>query len=227
MGRRSLRSQEDGKTGSFLGDDKKANPFPPSRLPVQALGFFRPMFVFAALASCGRNKHPSGDSQEAPAPSVITLGVSLGSCEDLASCERECDAGSADRCRRLAVSYALGQGAEKDETRATGLYEKACSMGDPSACVFAGQMHEYAHGVPKDEQAAAHLYDVACERGWPPGCYNRAFLYENAHTLTRDHRKAAELYQVACKAGATQACDRAKDIFEALDAAPSGSDKRP
>src|SRR5260221_813397 len=53
-----------------------------------------------ALAACGRN-HPPPDERTAPSASVVAIGVTLGGCEDLDVCRKECDAGSADRCRRL------------------------------------------------------------------------------------------------------------------------------
>jgi TPR repeat protein len=162
-------------------------------------------------AACDKEREPSDGPQQAPSSSVISVGVSLGGCDDVSACERECDAGSADRCRRLAVSYAFGQSAPKDEARATLLYERACTMGDAPACVFAGQMHEYAHGVPKDDAAAVRLYDLACKKGWAAGYYNLAIMYESGHGAAADPVKAADLYAVACRAGAKQACEKTRD----------------
>jgi TPR repeat protein len=170
-------------------------------------------------AACDRSG-ASSTEQPAPSASVVSIGVTLGTCSDLSQCESECDAGSADRCRRLAATYALGEGVDKDETRATALYEHACDLKDPPACVFAGQMHEYAHGVPKDDAKAARLYETACTAGWAAGCYNLAIMFENGRGVARDPGKAAALYQGACAAGAKTACDRARDLqASAADAA--------
>jgi TPR repeat protein len=194
----------------------------PKTLPIgRRAGFV--LFLAAALAACDRGTGTLDSARAAPSASVITVGVSLGGCDDVQECERECDAGSADRCRRLAVSYAFGQGTQKNEGVATALYEHACAMGDSPACVFAGQMHEYAHGVPKDDRAAAGLYEAACTHGWAAGCYNLAILFENGRGVPTDLPKAAELYRSACTAGATTACDKAKELAaEATDGAPSG-----
>ena len=143
---------------------------------------------------------------------MITIGNTLGGCPDLDACENECDAGSADRCRRLAVTYAFGTGVDKDEVRATALYERACVMKDPPACVFAGQMHEYAHGVPKDDARAALFYERACDMRWPAGCYNLAIMYEHGRGVPTDRDKAADLYQMACTAGAKVSCDKAREL---------------
>jgi TPR repeat protein len=158
--------------------------------------------------------HRGGRSGDEPAPSdsVVTIGNTIGTCPDLASCENECDAGSADRCRRLGATYAFGKGVDKDEARATALYEHACDMKDVTACIFAGQMREYAHGVPRDATSAARLYDRACQMDSAAGCYNLAILVERGDGVPRDRAKAGDLYQVACTAGAKQACDRAREM---------------
>ena len=172
------------------------------------------LVLLAAVASCDRSKGSSGGEQPAPSSSVISIGVALGNCPDVEACARECDAGSADRCRRLAVTYALGQGAPQDETRATALYEKACDMKDPSACVFAGQMHEYAHGVPEDLTLAERDYERACDMQWPSGCYNEAIMLESGRGVPVDRAKAGDLYQIACTAGAKQACEKARQMHQ-------------
>lgn len=168
--------------------------------------------LLALLAACDRGKSSSAGEQPAPSSSVITLGVSIGTCPDVAVCERECNGGSADRCRRLAATYALGEGVTQDEARGAQLYAKACQMRDPSACLFAGQGYEFAHGVAKDDAMAAHYYEVSCDLGWPAGCYNQAIMLENGRGVPRDRAKAGDLYQLACTAGAKQACDKAREM---------------
>jgi len=145
--------------------------------------------VSLATAGCHRGGSSHGD-QPAPSASVITLGVELGACTDVEACDRECRQGSADRCRRLAASYEFGRGVDKDEAKATTLYELGCAMKDPSSCVFAGQMHEYARGVPADAAKATKLYTQACDAQWAGGCYNEAIMYENGRGVPADRAKA-------------------------------------
>jgi uncharacterized protein len=178
------------------------------------------VLVGLLCGGCGRPRS-SGSGQPAPSASPVTLGIELGACSDeIETCERECDAGSADRCRRLAASYAFGKGVERDESRATALYERACEMNDPSACVFAGQMNEYAHGVAKDDAKAAHFYERGCGLRWSPSCYNLAFMYERGAGVPQDRSKAAELYQVTCAAGSQLACTKAKEMRDAFKDSP-------
>ena len=159
-----------------------------------------------------RDDAPPSDTP--PSASIITLGVRIATCDDVDLCLRECDAGRADPCRRLAASYAMGSGVVTDEAKATALYERACALKDPSACVFAGQMYEYAHGVAKDDARAAGYYERACDAQDAAGCYNLAIMYENARGVPRDRSKAGDLYQTACTAGAKHACEKAAEMHQ-------------
>ncbi|MDP9033853.1 MAG: sel1 repeat family protein [Myxococcota bacterium] len=160
--------------------------------------------------ACHKDTQPSGE-EPAVSASVVTMGVTLGTCDDVTLCENECSRGSADRCRRLAATYAFGKGVAKDEARAAALYEGACRMNDAPSCVFAGRSREYAHGVAKDDAEAARLYERACELKWPAGCYNLAIMLENGRGVAPDRSRAKELYQLACAAGAKQSCEKARE----------------
>ena len=168
---------------------------------VVALVFFAP--------SCDKHK-PSGDQSTAPPPaaSAISIVNALGACDDVPLCEKECDAGASDRCRRLGVTYQFGNFVEKDEKKALAYYELACKLGNASACVSAGQIYEYHHGVEKDDARAAAFYKQSCELGYSPGCANFAIMLENGRGLPKDLAKATALYDKACKEGAGLACDR-------------------
>ena len=126
-------------------------------------------------------------------------------------CLRECDAGQADRCRRLGVTYEFGQSdAGKNETLGTAFFDRSCELGNASGCVSSGQMHEYAHGVPVDLPKAAAAYEKACAIGWQVGCANWAIMLENGRGVPKDEERAKSLYDGACKAGAGLACERLK-----------------
>src|SRR5215469_8521980 len=88
----------------------------------------RAWVCLALIAGCHRDDSaPSGgEPKPLPAPSVITVGVQLRGCDaDAEACERECEAGDADRCRALAVSLAQGPADRRDEPKATALYAHA------------------------------------------------------------------------------------------------------
>jgi TPR repeat protein len=175
-----------------------------------------PFFLLAvALGLSGCKK---GDQHELPpeqaylapsSPPPVQMVNTMGACEDLPTCERECDGGAGDRCRRIGVSYEFGQGVAKDAKAAVAWYEQACGLKNPTGCEAAGRMYEY-HVEPKDMSKAAAFYERACTMGWQGGCANWAIMLENGRGVPQDLAKARVLYDGACKAGAGLACDRLK-----------------
>ncbi len=175
----------------------------------------RASFVVALLAafprlSCG----DSATTTAAPAPSasVITIAAGIGFCENLATCEQECDDGSSDRCRRLGVNYEFGHGVDVDGAHATSLYERACAMKNSEACIAAGRMHEFHHGVPKDDAKAVGFYRQACDMGDGPGCVNLAIMLESGRGTEKDVVKAAAIYSTWCTQGSSLACAHARSL---------------
>jgi TPR repeat protein len=170
------------------------------------------VFVLLAFA-CKRGKSPPQE-QAVPQPSasVFSLAVAPGTCPDIEACERECDAGSSDRCMRLGTTLESGKGSAKDEKRAAALFEQACAMGNNFGCLNAGRVHEFGHGVPKDDAKAAEFNKKACELGNAAGCYNEALFFAEGRGVAKDDRRALELFEGACDAGAKQACIDAKAV---------------
>jgi uncharacterized protein len=157
----------------------------------------------------------SGDrSAGAPAPSasVMTIVAGIGFCESLETCERECDAGSSDRCRRLGVNYEFGHGVDVDGAHATLLYAEACGMKNSEACVAAGRMYEFHHGIAKDDEKAVTFYTRACDLGDPTGCANLAIMIEAGHGTPKDEDKARKLFSDACRLGSSLACAHEKGL---------------
>jgi len=148
----------------------------------------------------------------APSASVITIAAGIGFCDNLAICERECDGGSSDRCRRLGVNYEFGHGVDVDGAHATALYAKACEMKNSEACIAAGRMHEFHHGVPKDDAKAVAFYKLACDLGDGPGCVNLAIMLESGRGTEKDVVKAAAIYSTWCGQGSSLACAHAKAL---------------
>jgi TPR repeat protein len=173
------------------------------------------------LVPLGGNAGDPGD-QPAPNPSGGIVVNAIMACDDIPTCDRECDAGASDRCRRLAVSYFSGQNVEQDETHATALFVKACDMGNASACLSVGQMYEYHHGVPKDDARAVKAYRASCDLGWAAGCVNYGIMLENGRGVPQDLAAARALYESGCKQGGKQACAY-RDALDARSAADGGS----
>jgi TPR repeat protein len=169
-------------------------------------------FALLACKDGDGNARSRGDTMGIPSSPPIQIANVMAGCDDVALCARECDAGAADRCRRLGVTYEFGQegDASKNETLGTAYFDRSCEMGNASGCVSSGQMHEYAHGVPVDLPKATAAYEKACTIGWQVGCANYAIMLEYGRGVPKDLVKARTLYDGACKAGAGLACDRLK-----------------
>jgi TPR repeat protein len=168
--------------------------------------------VAILASSCGRRGGSDHGQQPIPSASVISVAVEMGACHDLVACADECEAGSADRCRRIGVSYEFGKGVDADPLRATELYEKACAMSDSEGCISSGRMYEFHHGVAKDDAKAAGFYERACDFENPVGCANLAILLETGRGVERDAARAAVLFERACSRGSALACDHARRL---------------
>ena len=165
--------------------------------------------LLLVACGCDRRKASGGEgTTAAPAASEISIVNAFGACDDVPLCEKECDAGASDRCRRLGVTYQFGNFVPKDERRALSYYEIACKLGNPSACLSSGQMYEYHHGVEKDDARGAAFYKQSCDLGYSPGCANYAIMLETGRGVPKDLARATSLYDGACKEGAGLACDR-------------------
>jgi TPR repeat protein len=177
---------------------------------MRALYTFAAALVLLPLVGCKKGDQPAPSDTDYASPSSpppVQMVNTMPGCDDVPLCERECDGGAADRCRRLGVTYEFGQGAAKDPKLATSWYERSCTMGNAAGCEAAGRMYEY-HLEPKDMTKAAGFYERACTIGWQGGCANWAIMLENGRGVPQDLAKAKKLYEGACTAGAGLACDR-------------------
>jgi uncharacterized protein len=173
------------------------------------------LFLIAPILTVACDRKPKKEeANPAPSSSVISIAIGMDHCSDVPFCQKKCDEGNGGECRRLGVTYQLGQGAPKDEARAVGLFEKACALKSPTGCVSAGQMLEYEHGVPKDLTKAAGFYKTACDLEWVPGCYNYAIMLEGGRGVPKDEWNAAYYYDIACRAGLKQGCLKATELRE-------------
>ena len=179
--------------------------------------------VAALTVGACKGKQGGASPEERTLPAAAQSSVEvinvIGTCEDVPLCTKECEAGQADRCRRLGATLQFAKPPDRDEARATSFYERACALGNAPACVSAGQMFEYEHGVTKDVGKAAGYYARACDVGYQVGCANYAIMLENGRGVPKDLDRAATLYEAACRAGAGLACERRKALRPA-DASP-------
>jgi TPR repeat protein len=106
--------------------------------------------------------------------------------EDPAQLARACDAGTAESCFGLGVSFEQGRGVDKDKTRAAVLYTRACDGGDVRGCV--------------------NVYTDACDGGHLEGCFRLGLLFDDGRGVPQDRARAEDLYAKACKGGEASGC---------------------
>jgi len=176
------------------------------------------LLLFPRL-SCG-SEETATPGGPAPSSSVITIAAGIGFCENLSTCEKECEGGSSDRCRRLGVNYEFGHGVEVDGVRATALYAQACEMKNTEACIAAGRMNEFHHGIPKDDVKAVSYYTRACDLNDPTGCANLAIMLEKGAGIVKDKERARALFAKGCDQGSSLACSHAQALRKVADAGP-------
>ncbi|MGO8993966.1 MAG: tetratricopeptide repeat protein [Polyangiaceae bacterium] len=171
------------------------------------------LFGTAALAGCSR-KSTQEDASSWDAASTTRGGLTFGQggCGDIAACQKRCDDGDGDQCRRLGDTFQFAPDGGRDEARAVVYYVHACEMGNAVACLSAGHMFEYHHGVPEDDSRAAGYYKSGCDKGHMPSCANYAIMLENGRGVAKDVASAIKLYRDACSAGAGLACDRSRAL---------------
>jgi serine/threonine protein kinase len=95
-------------------------------------------------------------------PQAAKSGNSSGSGAWYQKSANEGDAGVQNN---LGVSYASGNGVEKDLTKAASLFQKAADRGDPNAQINLAILYENGTGVPKDLTKATELYKKAADQG--------------------------------------------------------------
>ncbi len=72
---------------------------------------------------------------------------------------------SSHNSRCVAVSYALGEGVQKDESRARYWYRRAANAGDTTSMYDLGLMLVYGEGGPVDEQGGRVLLMESARKG--------------------------------------------------------------
>jgi TPR repeat protein len=166
----------------------------------------------AALAGCSRQGARDDSSWDAASAKRISVTFGQGACPDAAECDKRCEAGEADQCRRLGDTFQFQPDGGSDEARASAYYVRGCDMGSAPACLSAGRMYEYHHGVAEDDARAAGYYKRGCEKGHVPSCANYAIMLENGRGIAKDTPSAIKLYRDACASGAGLACDRLRAL---------------
>lgn len=121
----------------------------------------------AGSASTRVSAQPAGST---PSERLLTKPrYETSACAAPPDCEKECGAGRAHACKRLADMMKLGVVEDSKERRAV-LQEKACNGGVLAACSALARQYNNGEGVTLDVKKAHQLWKDACDNGWGNAC---------------------------------------------------------
>jgi|GEM_PF-872635 len=111
------------------------------------------------------------------------------------------DNGSARAQFNLGLSYADGNGVDKDDNQAFAWWKKAADQGVAEAQNNLGILYEGGNGRAKDLSEAEKWYHKAAEQGYVKGQFNLGRMYWYGLGVQRDAKRAAELFRRAAEQG--------------------------
>ncbi len=189
------------------------NPFVSRSSLGQSLNFIPLAAAFMPLLS-GCSPKPGGDTTlERVVP--LETRVKSGDKAAIPLLQKQCDEGSAGACNNLAMIYAKGQMAPRDDGRAIKLFEQACVGNHMGACNNLGYLYEAGKGVKQNFPHARLLYEQACDGGEMRGCFHLGNFYEKGIDVTADRGRALLNFKKSCDAGDAEGCERGKQLAAA------------
>ena len=114
----------------------------------------------------------------------------------------------------LGRQYQLGQGVQKDPTKAVEWYRKAAEQGHPVAQFNLGTAYEEGTGVTKDLSQAVQWYGKSAAQNNAQAQTRLGFLYESGSGVTKDNAQAAQLYRQAAEQGNARAQTRLGFLYQ-------------
>ena len=120
--------------------------------------------------------------------------------------KRACDAGHADGCNDLGVVYEEAEGVEKNDLRATSLYQKACDGDSSYGCFNLGRNYRDGRGVDKDAVRAATLFQKGCDLNNAGACNELGLAYDYGRGVMKDEAQALKFYEKSCEGKYATGC---------------------
>ena len=118
--------------------------------------------------------------------------------DELAECQRKCDARDLVACVGLGRARVLALDASLDTK---GPLERACNGGLAEGCTALGDVL-----VVEDAPKAVAAWKKACDGGHSIGCQRAGFELEMGKTVAMDRAAATTLYERSCTLGLTLGC---------------------
>lgn len=126
--------------------------------------------------------------------------------KDYTDCEKQCDAGNAPSCGRVAYYTLKGEHFERNAPKAVKLFEKACDDGYSVACASLGSLYVTGEAVKKDPDKGALLLERACNDGDARFCSFLAQMSYVGNGVPKDMDRAAKYGYRGCFGGSAGGC---------------------
>jgi hypothetical protein len=122
-----------------------------------------------------------------------------------------CIGGEANSCYHLGLMYDLGQGLQRDPSRAAAFYSKSCSSGNGAACYHLGMLRDYKPGSAAcNSPALIPTASRDCDSGNAMSCTMLGYSYSYGCGVAQDTEKGRQFLSKGCSLGYERACDGIK-----------------
>ena len=113
--------------------------------------------------------------------------------------EKACNDNDGLGCSKLGTLYEVGDGVERDDSKAIIYYEKACNkLNNGNGCFNLGILYHYGEAVEHDNKKALTYYEKACSLNNGAGCGAAGDLYHKGDDVKKDYKKVLTYYEKAC-----------------------------
>jgi len=126
--------------------------------------------------------------------------------KDYADCEKQCDAGNAPSCGRVAYYTLVGEHFERDAAKAVKLFDQACQDGYTVACASLGGLYVEGEVVERDVDEGVALLEKACDDGDARFCSFLAQMSYVGNGVPKDMNRAAKYASRGCFGGSAGGC---------------------
>jgi uncharacterized protein len=110
-------------------------------------------------------------------------------------------------CYRLGKVLSTGSPTQRDEDRATRLFDKVCATGHADACAQLGRAYYNGSGAKRDLSRARIEFEASCRKNSALGCAGLGHMIMLGQGgLPRDTKKSFDLFQSSCNAGEPRGC---------------------
>ena len=136
---------------------------------------------------------------------IIFVSVILSFAANIEWWRKAAEQGYAQAQCNLGISYANGDGVEKNPTEAVKWWRKAAEQGYAQAQFNLGICYDFGDGVEKNPTEAVKWYRKAAEQGYAQAQFNLGVCYYNGQGMIQNNIKAYAWIAVASANGDDQA----------------------